>query len=150
MGSTLTNLIFHLVFSTKGRYKSIDQKLKDELHSYLGGIIKKEGGVPIKIGGPDDHVHIVLKLKPTHNVSDIARKIKGNSSKWVNQNKKTNFHFGWQEGFGAFSVSESQINTLIKYLKNQEAHHKKTTYKEELISFFKLNDIEFDEKYLWN
>lgn len=149
MGSTLTNLIFHVVFSTKNREPIINKEIKEELYNYLGGIIKGEGAIPVQIGGMPDHIHIILKLKPIHSLSDIMQKVKGNSSKWINKQKKLTGKFAWQDGYGAFTVSESQVPVVVKYVKDQEEHHKKFSFKNEFIQILKLHQIEYNEQYLW-
>ncbi|MFC1889218.1 IS200/IS605 family transposase [Thermodesulfobacteriota bacterium] len=133
MGSTLTNLLVHFVFSTKGREPMIIPEIRDELHRYMGGIIKGEGGMLLEIGGMPDHIHIVIKLRPVSSLSTIMRKVKGKSSKWLNEQKQLPGRFSWQDGYGAFSVSESQVSTVIRYVKEQEKHHQ----------------VEYDERYLW-
>ncbi len=114
MGSTLTNLVYHVVFSTKGRVPVIIPELRDEVHRYLGGIIKGESGIPLQINAMPDHVHMVLKLKPIHVLSEIMQKVKGSSSKWINEQKRLVDRFSWQEGYGAFTVSESQMARTLR------------------------------------
>jgi|APSaa5957512622_1039677.scaffolds.fasta_scaffold31945_2 putative transposase len=150
MGSTLSNLIYHVVFSTKGREPTISEEFKDNIYRYIGGIIKGEGGVLIQIGGMPDHVHIVSKLKPVHTLSDIMQKIKGKSSKWINEQKLLPHKFGWQDGYGGFTVSESQVPALVNYVKNQKNHHRKFSFKEEFIRILELHQIEYNEEYLWD
>ena len=150
MGCTLTNLLYHAIFSTKMRKPLITREFGDELYRYMGGIVKGEGGIPLQIGGMPDHVHLVLKLKPVHSVSEIMKKAKGNSSKWINKNNRLATRFEWQEGYAAFSVSESQLPAAIKYVNEQEKHHKKLSFKEELIRILQRHQIEYDEQYLWS
>jgi REP element-mobilizing transposase RayT len=149
MGSTLTNLIYHVVFSTKAREPMINQGIRDELYRYIGGIVKGEGGVLIQIGGMPDHMHIVLKLKPIHKLSDIMQKVKGNSSKWINEQDRLVGRFGWQDGYGAFTVSESQVPVVVRYVKEQEKHHSNLSFKEEFIRILKRHQVEYNEQYLW-
>jgi len=149
MGSTLTELIYHVVFSTKDRKPMINSNMCDELYLYIGGIIIKHDAVLLQIGGIEDHLHIVIKLKPTHKLSELMQKIKGSSSKWMNKKFGSAIKFGWQDGYGAFTVSESQCSTVIKYVENQEKHHKTITFKDEFIQFLKRHKIEYDEKILW-
>ena len=149
MGSTLTNLMYHIVFSTKGRERSITPEIKNELYQYMIGIIGKEGGLVLQIGGMPDHIHIVIKLKPIHSLSEIIKKVKANSSKWLNKSNRLPFKFSWQEGYGAFTASESQIQAIIRYVKEQENHHRRMPFKDEFIRILKLNKVEFDEKLLW-
>lgn len=134
MASTLSNLIYHIVFSTKRREPTI-HSFRDELYRYITGIIKREGGYLISIGGMPDHVHIVLKLIPRQSISVIMKKIKGNSSKWINEKNKARGHFSWQAGYGVFSVSQSQLASVINYIGTQEERHKTRTYQEEYINF---------------
>ncbi|MCG8339507.1 MAG: IS200/IS605 family transposase [Proteobacteria bacterium] len=150
MGSTLTNLLFHTVFSTKDRKRLIKPEIQNELYKYINGIVKGEGGIVLEIGGMPDHIHILFKLKPTHSVSQLIMKVKGDSSKRINEQRKLPIRFSWQDGFGAFSVSESQVEAVKRYINQQENHHKQLSFKEELIEILKRNRIEFDERYLWN
>lgn len=150
MGSTLTNLLFHIVFSTKNRKPLIKPEFQDELYKYIGGIIKGEGGILLAMGGMPDHVHILLKLKPIHSMSQMMMKIKGNSSKWMNKQRKISTGFSWQDGYGGFSVSESQIDAVKRYINHQEDHHQKISFKEELTIILKRHQISYDENYLWN
>ena len=149
MGSTLTNLIIHVVFSTKNRDPVIDSRWEGELHAYLGGIVKNEGGIPLTVGGIEDHVHLVVKLKPTHALSDVLQKVKGGSSKWVNDRRFLTCRFSWQEGYAAFSVSESLVHKVVEYVKNQRSHHENQTFQDEYRSLLKLHGVPFDERYLW-
>ena len=149
MGSTLTNLIYHVVFGTKSREPLIFKEIRDELYRYMGGIIKGEGGVLIQIGGMPDHIHLVLKLRPVHRLSDIMQKVKGNSSKWINEQNRQVNKFGWQDGYGAFTVSESQVPVVVNYVKEQEKHHNNFSFQEEFIQILKRHQIEYNEQYLW-
>ncbi len=149
MASTLTNLLYHVVFSTKERQNIIESSFRENLYSYMGGIIRGEKGILISIGGTQDHIHIFMKIPPDVSVSHMLKCLKGNSSKWVNENKHSKIHFNWQIGYGAFTVSQSNIEAVIKYIEHQEEHHRKQTFKEELISLLEKNNIEYDERYLW-
>jgi putative transposase len=149
MASTLTNLIYHVVFSTKGREPMIVHPLRVELYRYMGGIVKNEGGILLQIGGMPDHLHLVLKLKPTHELSKIMQKIKGNSSKWINTQGILKDRFSWQDGYGAFSVSESQVPVVVRYVKEQEAHHRKLSFKDEFTQILERHQVEYEERYLW-
>jgi putative transposase len=149
MPSTHTNLLYHIVFSTKCRIPFITTKLQDELYRYIGGIIRAEGGISLEIGGTIDHIHLLVKLKPAVSVSDMLARIKANSSKWANENKMELRKFGWQEGYGAFSVSESQVGAVAKYIRGQEEHHRKQTFQEEYLALLRRHKIEYDERYLW-
>ena len=148
MSATLTNLNYHIVFSTKMRLKLITPELTEELYPYIGGIINGEKGHLLAIGGIYDHIHILARFHQTYAVADIVKKIKGHSSKFIHNNK--NIPFEWQRGYGAFSVSESLLPQIIKYINNQEEHHKERSFQDELLIFLKKNNIIFDEKYLWD
>lgn len=149
MGSTLTNLVYHVIFSTKNREPMINPTICKELYSYIGGIVKGENATVLQIGGMPDHIHRVLKLKPVHSLSEIMQKLKGSSSKWVNEQGRLNEKFSWQEGYGAFTVSESQITTVVHYVKSQENHHRNLSFKEEFTQFLKRHKVEYDDRYLY-
>ncbi|MCA1797407.1 MAG: IS200/IS605 family transposase [Desulfuromonadaceae bacterium] len=149
MASTLTNLVYHVVFSTKGREPMIVASICDELYRYIGGIVKNEGGILIQIGGMPDHLHLVVKLKPNHQLSQIMQKIKGNSSKWINTQGQLKDRFSWQDGYGAFTVSESQVPIVVRYVKEQKNHHRKYSFKEELTQILELHNVEYEKRYLW-
>ena len=148
MESTLTNLLYHIVFSTKDREPLILPEIREDLHRYIGGILKGEGGVPLEIGGMSDHIHMAIKLRPIHALSDIMKKVKGNSSKWLNEQNRLTSRFSWQDGYGAFSVSESQISTVIRYVREQAKHHRRQTFKDEFIRILEHHRVEYDEQYL--
>src|ERR1044071_7010645 len=148
MASTFTNLLFHIVFSTKTRIPAIHEGLREPLYEYIGGIIRGEGGVLLEIGGVPDHVHLLAKIKADTAISVIVGRIKGGSSKWQNQKSHRADRFEWQTGYGAFSVSESQASKVRKYIQTQEAHHRRVSFKDELITLLKKHGIEYDERYL--
>ena len=150
MSRTYSNLLYHLVFSTKDRIPLISPSFRDDLHSYLGGIVRDLGGIPLEIGGVADHVHLLVKLKPTAALSDVMRELKAGSSKWINENKMKLRKFGWQDGYAAFSVSKSQAPRVRAYISNQEEHHRRVGFKEEFLALLQRNGIEYDEKYLWD
>lgn len=148
MAGTYTNLLFHLVFSTKERLPLITEGVEGKLHDYIGGIIRGEGGVLLEIGGVPDHVHLLAKFKADASVSVMVRKIKAPSSKWMNERPDARERFEWQGGYGAFSVSESRVPAVRKYLRDQKEHHKRISFRDELISLFKAHGIQYDERYL--
>ena len=149
MAGTYTNLLYHIVFSTKNRLPLITPQLKEDLYAYMGGIVRGEGGTLLEINGMPDHVHLLVKLKPTTAISDFLRVLKANSSKWANEKKRLR-KLGWQEGYAAFTVSESQSPRVRNYIRNQEEHHGKQDYKSELLSLLKKHRVEYDERYLWD
>jgi putative transposase len=149
MSQTLTNLLYHIIFSTKNRENLISNKLREELYPYIGGIIKNEKGHLLSIGGMDNHIHLLTKFSPVNTVSYMLQHIKGSSSKWIHE-KHENKSFSWQRGYGAFTVSESNLFNVEKYIKNQHEHHRKLTFKEEYLKLLKKHNILFEEKYLWD
>jgi putative transposase len=146
VGSTFFSLHYHLVFSTKNRYPFIRHEWGSRMHSYLGGIIRGMNGVAEIVGGVSDHVHLLVSLRPTHCIADVMREMKKESSVWA----KANFDrkFEWQEGYAAFSVSPSAITSVKKYIENQEAHHRRISFVDELKEFLASAGIEYDERYL--
>lgn len=148
MPATYTNLLYHLVFSTKGRAPLITNALQDDLYAYLGGIIKTKGGVANSIGGIADHVHLLAKLKPVRPLSEIMQHLKGGSSKWVSEDKPGPRKFEWQEGYAAFTVSESKVGDLRRYIQAQGRHHQQKSFREELVALLELHNIEYDPRYL--
>ena len=124
MTSTLTNLIYHVVFSTKNRAPILREDVQIELHDYIAGIIRNKRELLLEIGGIEDHLHIVLKIRSSVNLSEVMRTIKSNSSKWLNESKNYQGTFSWQNGYGAFTVSASQIERVRCYVRNQKEHHK--------------------------
>lgn len=147
MPHTYSSLFFHIVFSTKQRFPLITSALKPRLYDYFGGTIRGLGGVLIEIGGTADHVHILINIKPTIKLSDFMREVKSSTSKWANE--ITDGKFEWQIGYGAFTVSVSQIDAVRRYIQNQEKHHAKMIFEDEFKNLLHLSKVEFDEKYLW-
>ncbi len=147
MAQTFTNLLTHIIFSTKDRMPVILPQFRPDLHAYMGGIIRELGGRARLINGTADHIHLLAGLPPTLAIADVLRVIKTNSSRWVREEKTR--RFGWQAGYGAFSVSESKAPEVMRYIANQEQHHRKRTFQEEFLAFLKKNNIEYDERYIW-
>jgi REP element-mobilizing transposase RayT len=150
MADAFTNLVYHLVFSTKHREPSIIESLRDRLYAYMGGIVRQQRGKLFEIGGMPDHVHLLVRLRADASVSETLRTIKANSSRWMNETLPQPKGFRWQAGYGAFSVSESQIPGVRRYIRGQAEHHAKTSFKEELMALLKKNRIEYDERYLFD
>lgn len=149
MAGTYTNLLYHCVFSTKHRRQLIKPDFEEELYKYMGGIVRGLGGSCLEINGVEDHVHLLVKLKPYPSISDFHRELKQGSSKWINANKKSRERFGWQDGYAAFTVSESAVEDVRRYIQNQKEHHKKMSFKEELLYFLQKHGVDYDERYLW-
>jgi putative transposase len=150
MANTYTNLLYHLVFSTRQRRDTIKPAFEAELYRYVGGIIRAEGGILLEIGGTMDHVHLLVRFKPVLSVAQILQTIKGNSSKWINERSDRLSRFAWQVGYGAFSVSASQVDAVRRYICMQKQHHQKTSFQEELVLLFVKHGIDYDERYLWD
>ena len=148
MAHTFSNLLYHVVFGTKGREPSIDRELRADLHAYLGGIVRELHGSPIIINGTFDHVHALIKLPPTIALSDAIRVVKTNSSKWVHDERRR-AKFAWQSGYSAFSVSESGVPGVTKYIEQQEEHHRKKTFAEEYIEFLEKHSVVYDPRYVF-
>jgi putative transposase len=148
MAGTYTNLNFHLVFSTKERRQLITTNIEAELYKYIGGIVRNLDGHLLAANGMPDHIPLLVKLKPKVAISDIVRDIKANSSAWLNEQTKI-YKFGWQDGYAAFTVSQSQIERVKGYIRNQKNRHKRMSFKEELLELLVRNHIEYDERYLW-
>ena len=149
MAATLTNLLFHIIFSTKDRQPLIRDSFRDELEKYIAGIVRNEGGILIGVGGMPDHLHLITKFKPDRSVAEMVRLIKANSSKWVNEEHGDPGRFAWQLGYGAFSVSQSQLEALKAYVANQKAHHQTRSFQDEFRESPIKHVVEFDERYLW-
>lgn len=147
MAHSFHKLVVHAIFSTKDRRPLITPDIAARLHPYLGGIVREIGATALTVGGVADHVHILMRIPATLAISDAMRLIKTNSSKWAHETLAP--AFGWQTGYGAFSVSQSNIETVRRYIENQEQHHRHVTFQEEFIEFLKRHEIEYDEKYIW-
>jgi len=148
MSQSFTNLIYHIVFSTKHREPLITDEIKPRLYEYIGGILRNKGGIALAIGGMNDHLHVLAKLRPDDSLSNVLRDLKANSSGWMHKVFPAMNGFSWQNGYGAFTVSASQIEIVRQYIVNQEKHHAKFSFRDEFIKLLKVNQIEFDEKYL--
>ncbi len=147
--SPVTKLTYHIVFSTKYRHPLIQIALQKRLYEYIGGIIRAQNGHLIEIGGIEDHIHLLANLSPTKAISDSIREIKANASKWSNALPDQTKRFEWQKGYGAFTVSYSQIESVRHYIQNQREHHQTNTFEEEYIKFLELHNIAFEHKYLF-
>jgi REP element-mobilizing transposase RayT len=148
MASTFSNLLYHLVFATKNRLPLIQENLRDDLYGYMGGILRGEGGVLLEIGGMPDHVHLLVKLRTDVAVSTVVQKVKAKSSKRTNEREVSRERFEWQEGYGIFSVSESLASRVRRYIRGQEEHHARVSFRDELIALLKKHRIPYDEKFL--
>lgn len=148
MGQTLYNLTYHIIFSTKNRERCLTPDLRSHLYSFLIDFLESNFGKVHQISGYNDHVHILCDLGPKHSLSYLVKEVKIKSS--IEMKKIMGCHFAWQSGYGVFSVSKSNIKSVEKYLNNQDKHHSHTSFKQELIEFFNKNEIQYDERYLWD
>ncbi len=149
MSHTYTNLLTHIIFSTKDRVPLISAPLHDDLLAYMGGIVREMGGTLRAANARPDHIHLLCSLPPTIAISDALRLVKTNSSRWVHRERRL-AGFDWQAGYGAFSVSHSMASSVIRYIGDQEKHHRRVTFQEELIAFLKKNGVDYDEHYIWS
>ncbi|MCH6232350.1 IS200/IS605 family transposase [Cognataquiflexum rubidum] len=150
MPGTFSQIYIQYVFAVKGRENLLLNPWREEVFKYMAGIIKGKNHKPIIVNGVTDHVHVFVGLKPAMSISDLIRDVKNNSSNFINENKFVKGKFEWQEGYGAFSYSHSQLDNVYQYILNQEEHHRKTSFKQEYISFLNKFEIEYEEKYLFD
>jgi REP element-mobilizing transposase RayT len=149
MANTYTSLHYHIVYSTKHRQPWIAPGIEERVWEYIGGIARQNDAKALQVGGIEDHVHIVLAAPPTMAVSKTAQLLKGNSSKWIHETFPDMGAFAWQDGYGAFTISKSQLPDVIKYVTHQREHHRATTFQEEFLALLQRHGIEYDERYVW-
>lgn len=150
MSGTFSQIYIQIVFAVKGRGNFLQDPWRNEVFKYISGIINGKNQKSIIVNGVKNHVHVFVGLKPSMAVSDLVRDIKNNSSNFINEKKWVNGKFSWQEGFGSFSYSHSQIDQVYNYILNQEIHHRQKTFREEYLEFLKKFEIEYDERYLFD
>jgi putative transposase len=148
MPSTHLSLHFHIVFSTKDRHPFIESSWRSRLHEYLGGLVRATDGIPEAVGGTADHVHLLAGLKATHTLSTFVQDIKQTSSRWIHETIGVK-NFAWQQGYGAFTVSESNRGAVKEYIAKQEEHHRTKSLQEEYLAFLQKHGVQYDERYLW-
>ena len=149
MANTYTQIHIQAVFVVKYRAAMITQDFKPDLCKYITGIVQNQGHKMLAVNGVEDHIHVFFGYRPSGSLSDLMRDIKSDSSEWINANKLTRFKFRWQEGFGAFSYCRSEVATVTNYVRNQEKHHQKVTFREEYLKFLKDFEVEYDERYIF-
>ena len=149
MGQTLVNNYVHLVFSTYKREPFLDSEIRPEVFRYIGGLIHAANSHCIEVGGYTDHIHILFLLSKKHTLVETVKKIKGNSSRWIKIRWPHKKDFAWQAGYGAFSVGKRGVDSVIKYIKNQEAYHLQQSYQKEYLHLLAESGIEFNERQLW-
>ena len=148
MADSYTNLLYHIVFSTKGRRPLITSEYEPLLYDYIGGIVRGVGGISLELNGTEDHVHLLAKLRPDRALSDVLRDLKANATGWMHDVFPALQDFSWQRGYGAFTVSQSNVEEVRHYIARQKEHHVKFSFRDEFIQFLKANDIEYDERYV--
>ncbi|HSN60452.1 MAG TPA: IS200/IS605 family transposase [Ferruginibacter sp.] len=149
MPNTYTQIHIQFVFAVKFRKAVIQPLWKEALHSYITGIIQNKTHKMLQINTMPDHLHMLIGFRPNDNMSQLIQVVKSESTKFINDHEYTNRPFSWQEGFGAFSYSKSHVANVIKYIQNQEQHHKKQTFLDEYVSFLEKFEIEYDERYIF-
>ncbi len=150
MGQSYTNLLYHVVFATKERAPWIDQGMRPVLFKKMGGIIKEAGDLPLAINGMADHVHILLKMRSDNCLAELVRGVKSCTSGWIHRTREDLAHFGWQNGYGGFTVSHTHTAKVREYIENQEEHHKERTLDQELLRLCRRNGVEIDDKTMWD
>ncbi|MHB0972156.1 MAG: transposase [Thermoanaerobaculia bacterium] len=148
MPHSFTSLVTHVIFATKERAPMIAVDFEDDLHAYIGGIVRNLGGGVLAIDGWFDHRHVLAWHPPSLAVADLVRELKCRSTDWINAGRRVRGRFGWQSGYSAFRVPRSNIDAVRAYIANQEEHHRTVTFQEEWIAFLRKNEIAFDSKYI--
>ena len=149
MSQSLSKLYVHIIFHVKNERLLIRQEDEKELYAYIGGIIKQTSSYPIMINGTSDHIHILSTLSKNISLVDFVKKTKGNSSRWIKTRGLQYKDFEWQGGYAGYSVSQSKVETVEKYIANQKEHHRKVSFREEYLAFLKEYKVNFDESFLW-
>ena len=149
MANTFSQIYIQTVFAVSSRLSLIKPAFKEELYKYMTGIVRNQGQKLIAINGMPDHVHLLIGLRPAMALADLVQEIKADSTNFINKNKWVHGRFSWQEGYGAFSYGHSQLNTIVRYIQNQEKHHSRRTFQEEYLTLLRKFDIAFEEKYVF-
>jgi putative transposase len=149
VANTYTQIYIHIVFAVEGRHNLIKPEHNDELQKYIAGIVSGQKQKLIAINNMPDHLHLLIGLRPDSSLSDLVRDVKANSSKFINEKHWFAGRFSWQEGFGAFSYSRSQLGTVIRYIQNQQKHHATKSFHEEYIALLEKFGVEYDPKYIF-
>ena len=148
MSDSYTNLLYHIVFSTKDRRPLITPDYEVRLYDYLGGTIRKLGGISLELNGTEDHVHLLAKLRPDCALSEVLRDLKANATGWMHDVFPSLRNFSWQRGYGAFTVSQSNVEAVRQYIARQKEHHRKISFRDEFIQFLQENGIEYNERFI--
>lgn len=150
MGHTFVRLLTHVIFSTDRRAPMIHEAIRNDVHAYFGGIVRELGSTAIAIGGTSDHLHALLQLKADANVAEVLRVAKTNSSRWIHEKWPERRNFAWQRGYGAFTVSSSNANAVIRYIAGQEEHHRKMSFDEEFVTLLRKHGVIFDPQHVFD
>jgi putative transposase len=150
MGQSLSQLYVHLIFSTKGREASLLGNLRNQTHAYVAAVLNNHDSAALKVGGTSDHVHALFRLAKNRALAEVVEEIKTSSSKWIKTQARGLGGFHWQSGYGGFSVSPSEVDSVVKYIEQQEEHHRATSFEEEYRGFLKAHEVEYDERYVWD
>ena len=151
MAQSLARLWTHLIFSTKDRFPFLsDNKLRTDMHAYLAKVLRQQDCETLIVNGVEDHIHALFALSRTHSISSVVKEIKRTSSGFAKDLSRTLAKFHWQNGYGAFSVSQSNLAEVIKYIENQEAHHKRITFQDEYRAFLNAYGMKYEERYVWD
>jgi REP element-mobilizing transposase RayT len=148
MSDSYTNLLYHVVFSTKDRRKLITPDVEPRLYDYIGGTVRRLGGISLELNGTTDHIHLLAKLRPDSPLSDVLRDLKANASGWMHQVFPALKDFSWQRGYSAFTVSQSNVEQVRLYIARQKEHHVRVSFRDEFIQFLEANGIEYDPRYI--
>ncbi len=149
MANTYTQIHIHSIFAVQNRQSLIQPSWETELYKYVSGIVRNQGHKVLQINGMSDHIHLLIGMRPVQSVSALTQQIKQDSSKWINNKRLIPGEFSWQDGYGAFSHSKSQVKTVISYIRNQKKHHKKKTFLEEYLEFLEKWEVDYDERYIF-
>ena len=151
MPQSLARLWTHLIFSTKHRFPFLsDRALRQDMHGYLATMLRQQDCEPLIVGGVEDHIHSLFSLSRKYAIADVVKEIKRTSSKWIKEVSPNQLKFGWQNGYGAFSVSQSDVADVIEYIERQEEHHKVISFQDEYRAFLNAYGIAYDERYVWD
>lgn len=149
MANTFSQIYIQTVFAVSNRQSLIKPEFKEDLYKYISGIVRNQGQKLIANNGVEDHVHILIGLRPAMALADLVREIKADSTNFINKKKLVHGRFSWQEGYGAFSYGHSQLETIIRYIQNQEKHHARRSFRAEYLTLLRKFDIAFEEKYVF-
>jgi putative transposase len=150
MAHTYTSLLTHIIFSTKERFPSLDAEIRDEVEKYVCGVGRNIGVKMIAVKSVVDHAHMLVEVPASMPVSEVVGKLKANTSRYIHEKDPARSKFAWQQGYGAFSVGRSGVDDVVRYIANQEEHHRKRTFQEEYLEFLARYQIAYDEKYVWS